>query len=72
MENKNHVHFFNMDISVNIAHTSFRFETCILEIQMQGCMSQNSDIGPSFHFMKSRKCFPREERNKSVQKIADQ
>ena len=54
-KNENHVHFLNMDISVNIAHTSFRFETCILEIQMQECMSRNSDIGPSFHFMKSRK-----------------
>ena len=47
----------NMDISVNIAHTSFRFETCILEIQMQGIMSQHFDIGPSFHFMKSRKLY---------------
>ena len=45
----------NMDISVNIAHTSFRFEICMLEIQMQGTMSQNLDIGPSFNFMKSRK-----------------
>ena len=52
-----HVHFLNMDISVNITHTSFRFETCILEIQMEGSMSQNFDIGPSFHFMKSRKLF---------------
>ena len=52
-----HVHFMNMDISVNIAHTSFRFETCILEIQMAGSVSQNFDIGLSFHFMKSRKLF---------------
>ena len=50
-----HVHFLNMDILVNITHTSFRFETCILEVQMELIGSQNVDIGPSFHFMNSRK-----------------
>ena len=50
-----HVHFFNIDNSVNITHTSFRFETCIIEIQMEESVSQDSDIGPSVHFMKSRK-----------------
>ena len=50
-------HFLNMDILVNIAHTSFRFITCILEIQMEGSVSQNVDISRSFHFMKSRKLF---------------
>ena len=52
-----HVNFLNMDISVNITHTSFRFETCILVIWMEGSLSQNFDIDLSFHFMKSRKLF---------------
>ena len=53
-----HVHFFHMDISVNIAHTSFRFETSIIDIQMEESISGNFDIDPSFHCMKSRKlCF---------------
>ena len=37
-----HSTFFNMDISVSIAYRPFRFETCILEIQMEGSVSQNS------------------------------
>ena len=49
-----HVYFFNMNISVNIADTPFKFETCILEIRMEGSVSQNSDLGPSFNFMKCR------------------
>ena len=36
-----HSHFFNMDISVNIAHTPFNFEPYIHEIPMQ-----NFDLGP--------------------------
>ena len=31
-----HVHFLNMAISVNIAHTPFKFEICALDIQMEG------------------------------------
>ena len=40
------VHFFNMDISVNMAHTAFKFETCVLNIEMEG----NFDLGLSFIF----------------------
>ena len=36
-------HSLNMDISVNIAYTPFKFETCIPEIQMEGIMSRNVD-----------------------------
>ena len=49
-----HLNFLNKDFSVTIAHRPFKFETCILDIQMEGSMSQNFDIGPSFHFMKCR------------------
>ena len=43
-----------MDISVNIAHTPFRFKTCILEIQIEGSVFQNFHLGPSFDFNKRR------------------
>ena len=46
--------FFNMDISLLITYKSFKFSTCIHEIWMQGSVSQNSDLGPSFDFMKCR------------------
>ena len=49
-----HVNFLNMDISVNMAHTPFKFETFILEIQMEGSVSQNFDLGNSFHFINCR------------------
>ena len=38
---------FNMDISVNRAHTPFKFEKCILEIQIEGSVSQKFDLGHS-------------------------
>ena len=44
--------FFNMDILVNIAHTSFKFERCLLEIQIEGRV--NFDLCHSFHLMKCR------------------
>ena len=47
-------HLFNMDISLPITYKSFKFSTCIHEIWMQGSVSQNFDIGPSFDFMKCR------------------
>ena len=47
-------HFFNMDISLPILYKSFKFSTCIHEIWMQGRVSQNFDLGPSFDFMKCR------------------
>ena len=49
-----HIYFLNKDFSLTIAHRPFEFDTCILEIQMEGSVSQNVDIGPSFHFMKFR------------------
>ena len=45
--------------SVNIAYGPCRFEKCILEIQMEGSVSQNVDISPSFFFMKCRKNVPK-------------
>ena len=46
--------FLNKDISADIPFTSIKFKTCIPKIRMQGSMSQNVDIGPSFYFMKCR------------------
>ena len=43
-----------MDISLPISYKSFKFSTCIHEIWMQGSVSQNFDLGPSFDFMKCR------------------
>ena len=43
-----HLYFLNKDFSVTIADSPFKFETCILEIQMEGSVSQNFDIDPSF------------------------
>ena len=40
------VHFLNMDISVNMAHTAFKFEACVFNMQMEG----NFDLGHSFIF----------------------
>ena len=47
-------YFFNMDISLAISHKPFKFSACIHEIWMQGSVSQNFDLGPSFDFMKCR------------------
>ena len=44
----------NMDISVSIAHIPFKFETCILEIKIEGSVSQHFELGPSFYLMKCR------------------
>ena len=44
-----------MDIPLNITHKAIIFSTCIPEIEMQRSVSQNVDLGPSFHFMKCRK-----------------
>ena len=38
-----------MDISVNITYKPFKSETCILEIQMEGRMSQSFDDWPSLY-----------------------
>ena len=42
-------HFLNMDISVAIVFSSSKFEMWIHEIHMEGSVSQNFDIGPSFY-----------------------
>ena len=47
-------HFLNMDISVAIAFSSSKFEMCIHEIHMEGSVSQNFEIGPSFYLRKCR------------------
>ena len=44
----------NMDISVTVPHNAFKFEMCIPKTQMDGSMSQNINIGPSFDFIKCR------------------
>ena len=47
-------HFLNIDISLPIPYKPFKFSTCIHEIWVQGSVSQNFDLGPSFDFMKCR------------------
>ena len=42
-----------MDISAAIAFRSSKFEMCIHEIRLEGSVSQNFEIGPSFYL---RKC----------------
>ena len=43
-----------MDISLNIKKKPFKLSTHINEIEMEGKMSQNYNLGPSFYFMKCR------------------
>ena len=47
-------HFLNMDISAAIALSCSKFEMCIHEIDVEGSVSQNFDIGPSFYLRKCR------------------
>ena len=47
-------YFFNMDISVDNAYKPLKLSMCILEIQVEGGMSQNVDICLTFYFMKRR------------------
>ena len=44
----------NMDISAAITFSSSIFEMCKYKIHMEGSMSQNFDIGPSFYLRKCR------------------
>ena len=46
--------YFNMDISATIALTYFKFPNSVLEICMEGMVSQISDICSSFNFIKCR------------------
>ena len=48
-------HFFNMDISLNIAPMSLKICMCIAEIYMEGSVSQNFNLGLSFCFMQCRR-----------------
>ena len=45
-------YFFNMDISVAIALVCFKFSHIILDIYMEGTVSQIFDIGSSSYFIK--------------------
>ena len=47
-------HLLNIDISLPISYKPFKFSTCIHEIWLQGSVSQNIDLGPSFDFIKYR------------------
>ena len=47
-----HKHFLNIDLSLPISYKPLKFSICIYEIWMQGSVSQNFDLGPSFDFMK--------------------
>ena len=67
-KNKNLIiweYFFNMDNSVAIIHRPLKYVMCIHEIMMEGSVSQNSDLGPSFCFMKCRNVL-----NKKKPKVA--
>ena len=44
-----------MDISLNNNRKRLKFRVCILHDDKEGTVSQNFDLSPSFHFMKSRK-----------------
>ena len=43
-----------MDSSIDNAHMRMKFIMCILGIQMEGNVSQDFDLGPSFYFIKCR------------------
>ena len=47
--------FFNRDISLNILFPYLEFYILIIHIVIEGTVSQNFDLGPSFHFIDSRK-----------------
>ena len=65
-ENKNSFfsdQFLNMDISVDIPHITSKFKMCIYETLMEGCVSQNFYLGPSFHLMKCRNLYYKKMQN---------
>ena len=45
------LHFFNVVISFNIEYRKLKFSMIILEMMMEGTMSQIFYLGLSFHFM---------------------
>ena len=46
-----HFYFLNMDISLNIYTLVIQFYTGVLDIPLEGSVSQNCYLGPSFYFM---------------------
>ena len=54
-DNSFNFYCLNQDISLNIHLTSITFHMLIENILMEGTVSQNSNLGLSFNFMKSRK-----------------
>ena len=46
-----HKYYLNMDIAVTNNSILIKFCPCVDNIYMEGMVSQNFDIGPSFYFM---------------------
>ena len=46
-----HFYFFNMDILLNIYTLVIQFYTGVLDIPLEGSVSQIFYLGPSFYFM---------------------
>ena len=46
-----HFYFLNMNISVNIHPFDPKLSVCNPNILLEGSMSQNFDLGPTFDFM---------------------
>ena len=46
--------FFEHGYLAHFSMKTYKFQACILEIQMEGRVSQNVDLGPSFFY--SMKC----------------
>ena len=51
-------YFLNRDISLNMSYLFMKFYILMLDIVMEGTLSQNFDLGLRFYFIESRKkCF---------------
>ena len=46
-----HFYSLNMDISLNIYTLVIKFYTCVLDIPLEGSVSQIVYLGPGFYFM---------------------
>ena len=49
------IYFFNKDISLNISLICLKFSIQGVKGQMEGSVSQNFYLGPTFYFIQSRK-----------------
>ena len=49
-----HYYFLNKDISVTDKENSLEFSRVVLEVSLEGSMSQIFYLGPSFYFMLCR------------------